>query len=188
MLKLIFEKQDTDIITEQLLDKDLQKFIKCDVFTPDDISKIMASKLKKCGNLLEPSVGVGNLLKYINLENYSSIDVYELKKEYLSIIPNNTKLNMYNCDFIMKDINESYDNIIMNPPYIKMQDLSIHYRKYLKTTFDLLKDGIIDIYYAFIIKCIQLLKNDGVMVAITPNSYLYNKSSLKLRKYLFDNK
>ena len=48
------------------MDGDLQKFIKCDVFTPDDISEIMASKLNKQGNLLEPSVGVGNLLKYIN--------------------------------------------------------------------------------------------------------------------------
>jgi hypothetical protein len=76
----------------------------------------------------------------------------------------------------------------MNPPYIKMQDLSKDYRNYLKTNFDILKNGIVDIYYAFIIKCLDLLKNDGILVSITPNSYLYNKSSLKLRKYLFDNK
>ena len=51
------------------MDIDLQKFIKCDVFTPDDISKLMASKLNNKGTILEPSVGSGNLLKYINLEN-----------------------------------------------------------------------------------------------------------------------
>jgi adenine-specific DNA-methyltransferase len=170
------------------IDKDLQEFIKCDVFTPDNISKIMASKLKNSGNILEPSVGIGNLLKYINFKNYDFIDVYELKKDYLDIIPNNEKINIYNCDFIMKNINISYDNIIMNPPYIKMQDLSVNYREYLKQNFNILKNGIIDIYYAFIIKCLNLLKNDGIMVAITPNSYLYNKSSLNLRKYLFNNK
>ena len=169
------------------MDKDLQEFIKCDVFTPDDISKIMASKLKTSGNILEPSVGSGNLLKYINLKNYDSIDVYEIKKEYLDKIPNNKNINTYNCDFIKKQIDTKYDNIIMNSPYIKMQDLSMDYRTYLKKNFDILKNGIIDIYYAFIIKCLKLLKNDGILVAITPNSYLYNKSSLDLRKYLFDN-
>lgn len=170
------------------MDKDLQEFIKCDVFTPDDISKLMASKLNNSGNILEPSAGIGSLLKYINFENYDSIDVYELKKEYLDAIHKHNKINTYNCDFIMDKINITYDNIIMNPPYIKMQDLSINYRKYLQNNFTMLKNGIVDIYYAFIIKCLNLLNNNGIMVAITPNSYLYNKSSLNLRKYLFDNK
>ena len=76
----------------------------------------------------------------------------------------------------------------MNPPYIKMQDLSINYRTYLKNNFSILNSGIVDIYYAFIVKGLTLLKDNGTMVAITPNSYLYNKSALKLRKYLFDNK
>lgn len=168
-------------------DNDLQKFIRCDVFTPDDICKIMANKLNSYGNLLEPSVGTGNLLKFIDYDDYESIDVYELKSEYLGAIPMSEKLNIYNCDFIKIPVDVEYDNIIMNPPYIKMQDLSVEYRKYLKNTFHVLKDGIIDIYYAFIIKCLNLLKPSGVMVAITPNSYLYNKSSLNLRKYLFDN-
>tara|TARA_Y100000816_G_C26067076_1_gene560869 strand:- start:145 stop:1386 length:1242 start_codon:yes stop_codon:yes gene_type:complete len=170
------------------MDIDLQKFIKCDVFTPDDISKLMASKLNNKGTILEPSVGSGNLLKYINLENYEYVDIFEIKKEYLDIIPSHKKINIYNCDFIKKQIDTKYDNIIMNPPYIKTQDLSKDYRNYLKTNFDILKNGIIDIYYAFIIKCVDLLKTDGIFVSITPNAYLYNKSSIRLRKYLFDNK
>lgn len=172
----------------QNMDIDLQEFIKCDVFTPNDISKLMASKLNNKGNILEPSVGSGNLLKYINLKKYEYVDIFEIKKEYLDSIPFNEKINIYNCDFIKKHIDTKYDNIIMNPPYIKTQDLSKDYRNYLKTNFDILKTGIIDIYYAFIIKCLDLLKTDGVLISITPNSYLYNKSSLKLRKYLFDNK
>ena len=170
------------------MDTDLQTFVKCDVFTPDEISKLMASKLNNKGTILEPSVGSGNLLKYINFENYEYADIFEIKKEYLDSIPLNAKLNSYNCDFIKEQITTKYDNIIMNPPYIKMQDLSKDYRNYLQTHFDILKNGIVDIYYAFIIKCLDLLKTDGILVSITPNSYLYNKSSLQLRKYLFDNK
>lgn len=186
--KLILRNTQNIITQTQNMDIDLQEFVKCDVFTPDDISKLMASKLNKKGNILEPSVGSGNLLKYINLENYEYADIFEIKKEYLDSIPINKKINNYNCDFIKQQIDTKYDNIIMNPPYIKTQDLSKEYRNYLKTNFDILKNGIIDIYYAFIIKCLELLKTDGVLVSITPNSYLYNKSSLRLRKYLFDNK
>ena len=54
--------------------------------------------------------------------------------------------------------------------------------------WEIFKQGNIDIYYAFLIKCIELLQDDGIMVAITPNSYLYNKSSLLLREYFIKNK
>ena len=43
----------------------------------------------------------------------------------------------------------------------------------MKKKFNILKNGLVDIYYAFILKCLKLLKNDGVMVSITPNSYFY---------------
>jgi hypothetical protein len=45
-------------------DGDLAKFTKCDIFSPDEISQIMATKINKRGSLLEPAVGSGNLLKF----------------------------------------------------------------------------------------------------------------------------
>ena len=47
------------------MDTDLQEFMKCDVFTPDNISKLMSSKLNHHGDILEPSVGIGN--SYVSL-------------------------------------------------------------------------------------------------------------------------
>ena len=172
------------------MNEDLIKFTRCDIFTPNKISELMCSKLKPSGNILEPSVGQGDLLKPLNLDLYNEIDVYELKKEYLdkmSPINLEVKINKYNCDFLKQNIEKKYDNIIVNPPYIRIQDLSPEYRKFLKNTFQILETGLVDIYYAFIIKCIDLLKDYGIMVCISPNSYLYNKSSLNLRKYLIDN-
>lgn len=168
------------------MNNDLINFTKCDIFTPDDISKIMISKIYDNGNLLEPAVGTGNLLKHINIKKYDYIDVYEIKEEYLKKIEE-PSINKYNEDFIKSPITKKYDNIIMNPPYIKIQDLSLDYRTYLKNNFDILKNGLIDIYYAFIIKCLELLNDDGIMVSITPNTFLYNKTALNLRKYLFNN-
>ena len=181
------KKQLIDLIN----DNDSSVFKKCDIFTPDNIYELMASKLLDYGNLLDPSVGIGNLLKFI--KQYDEIDVYDIKEEYLSQIPTSTSItisniNKFNLDFIKTPIDKKYTNIILNPPYIKIQDLPINYRNYITSNFQLIDGGSIDIYYAFIIKCLSLLKDDGIMVSITPNSYLYNKSSLKLRKYLFENK
>jgi len=167
--------------------KDLLHFTKSDIFTPDDISELMSNKLSNQGSLLEPCVGTGNLLKFINIHNYTDIDVYEIKDNYLNQIIN-PNINKFNGDFIKTQISKKYDNIILNPPYIKIQDLQVEYRNYIKENYHILGMGSIDIYYAFIIKCLNLLNDDGVMVCITPNSYLYNKSSYKLRQYLFDNK
>ena len=167
---------------------DLDKFTKCDVFTPDNISSIMTEKLKSGGTLLEPSVGDGALLKHIDLSKYSQVDVYELKQTYLDCVEERNNLQKYCQDFLKTKNEIKYDNIIMNPPYIKVQDLTQEYRNFIRDQFHQLNGGMVDIYYAFIIKCLEMLADDGVMVSITPNSFLYNKSAIKLRKYLIDGK
>jgi len=163
----------------------LEKNLKCDVFTPDFISSKMADKLFKSGTLLDPCVGTGNLLKFLNLKNYTKVDLYELKHEYIKNISDSKNINKNIGDFLKIHIDCKYNNIILNPPYIKIQELETDYRIFLRDNFKL--KGNLDIYYAFILKCLDLLSDDGVMVSITPNSYLYNKSSFDIRKYLIDN-
>ena len=186
--KLIIEDDEMNDNTIFQEENELITITKCDVFTPDEISNLMSSKLLNYGKLLEPCVGTGNLLKYINFENYEQIDIYEIKSQYINAINDNINLNKFNCDFLKKNIDETYDNIILNPPYIKIQDLPVKYREFITSNYKLLNKGSIDIYYAFIIKCLSLLSDNGVMVSITPNSYLYTKTAYELRKYLFDNK
>ena len=169
------------------MDEHLLQFNKCDVFTPSKIAQLMSEKLKKGGKLLEPAVGTGDLLKFINSHDYDEIDVYDIKEKYLATIEKEN-VNKHLADFVQTEIDKSYDNIILNPPYIRIQDLSPEYREYIKTNFSQLEHGLVDLYYVFLIKCLSLLKEDGIMVAITPNSYLYNKSALALRKYLLTNK
>ena len=48
-------------------DNELLNFSRSDIFTPDRISKLMMSFLYKNGNLLEPAVGTGNLLKFVEI-------------------------------------------------------------------------------------------------------------------------
>lgn len=170
------------------MDETLLAFQKSDVFTPNKISIKMSSYLYNNGNLLEPAVGDGQLLKFLKLSNYEQIDVYDIKKKYLDICPNGKNIKKYNKDFLKKEIKIKYKNIILNPPFIRIQDLSEDYRKYIKDTFPLLTKGNLDIYYAFLLKSLSVLEEDGIMVAITPNSFLYNKSAKHLREYFIKNK
>ena len=174
-------------VDKEIVDESLLQFEKCDVFTPDKISDIMSGFLKG-GTLLEPSVGDGQLLKFIDFSKYSRVDIYDIKQEYLDKCPQQKQIRSYCKDFIRSDIHYQYDNIILNPPYIRIQDLSEEYRKYIKDKWPLLSKGNIDIYYAFLVKCLELLDNQGVMVAIIPNSYLTNKSAMLFRKFLIENR
>ena len=107
----------------------------------------MASFLKNEGNLLEPSVGTGNLINNLDGTKYSEMDVFEIKKEYLNQI-NIINANKFNEDFLKYNFNTKYNNIITNPPYIKIQDLDDDYIKFIKSTWHILNYGNIDIYQA----------------------------------------
>jgi len=128
------------------------------------------------------------LLKYIKLDTYTEIDVYDITPLYLEQCITAPNIQKHCEDFIMAEIPKKFKNIIMNPPFIKFQDLPIETRKYIKATWTQLKSGNIDIYCAFLLKCLDLLEPDGTMVAITPNSFLYNKSATKLREYFVENR
>ena len=80
--------------------KNIDNFTKCDVFTPEKIARLMTSKLKSNGTVLEPSVGDGALLKYINMSNYSHVDVYELKQTYLDCVEDRENMRKYCMDFL----------------------------------------------------------------------------------------
>ena len=181
---------------------DINTYTGCDIFTPDNTTQLMQSYLTDSGNLLEPSLGTGNLLKGIDWNKYNDITLCELKPEYIEQFKvnypnlNNDKTEIILGDFLLDNqdrINKTtYSNIILNPPYIRIQNLEQDYKKKLKTIPLLSKyiTGNFDIYHCFILKCLSLLKDDpgSRMVSITPNSYLYTKSANIFREYLYRNK
>lgn len=169
------------------IDQELLDHTNCDIFTPDNISKQMAAFLSDKGSLLDPACGTGNLLKFIQLDNYDSIDLYDIKPNYLHECPNGKNITKICDDFLFSDIVKKYDNIIMNPPYIRCQNLNDQYKTRLKSNYTDVYSGNVDIYYFFVVKCLQILSKTGVCVMITPNSWLYNRSAHKLRNLLFSN-
>ena len=80
-----------------------------------------------------------------------------------------------------------FDFIVGNPPYIRIHNLDADTRAVLKQDF-LFSEGTIDIYLSFFEMGFKMLKNNGLLGYITPNSYLHNSSYNLFREYLKNEK
>ena len=67
--------------------------------------------------ILEPSVGRGDLVKYIQSQNSDiKFDCYEIDEKIDFIIDTE---DIEFGDFLLKDIKKLYKTIVGNPPYVK---------------------------------------------------------------------
>tara|TARA_A100001015_G_C15024116_1_gene729536 strand:+ start:564 stop:2462 length:1899 start_codon:yes stop_codon:yes gene_type:complete len=101
--------------------------------------------------------------------------------------------------FELKEKSESYDAIVMNPPYerlkpdkvsaeekIVIQNKVRHIKK--NPIFKKSSSGSINLYSLFIDKSFSLLSNNGVLGAIVPITFLADKSASEIRKYFIEKK
>lgn len=102
--------------------------------------------------ILEPSVGRGDLVDYILTKNNNiKFDMYEIDK---NIEPLNSikKNEITYIDFLKCNISKKYKTIIGNPPYIRT------------------KTG--NLYIDFISKCYDLLLDKGELIFIVPSDFI----------------
>ena len=114
--------------------------------------------------ILEPSVGRGDLVKYVNSQdNTINFDCYEIDESIKSIISN----NIIFMDFLEANIDKLYKTIIGNPPYVKTVTGNL--------------------YINFINKCIDLLDTNGELILIIPSDFFKLTSALPTLKKMLDN-
>ena len=82
---------------------------------------------------------------------------------------------------------DAFNYIIGNPPYVNPHDMNKDTVKFLKKNFTTTKNGVFNIFYAFIEQGMKFLTSDGVLSFIVPNNFLTIKSALELREYLKNN-
>lgn len=92
-------------------------------------------------------------------------------------------LNLFERNHIM-----TFDYIIGNPPYIRIQHLDEHQRKYIQKNYSFCQNGSTDLYIAFFELCYKLLSDNGICGLITPNTYFYTETAKKLRDFLINKK
>lgn len=156
-------------------------------YTPNCVSKFIGDylnlKLKPNSKILEPSAGVGNLLKYIERKHdITCIEIDEISSKILSICTDYKIIN----DSAVNHFRENYyDAIISNPPFnIPVYgDLKWECAKFDKKSNKQKANS--DNF--FLEMAIKSLKIGGYGVFILPQGIGYKSSLKKTREFLMDN-
>lgn len=79
---------------------------------------------------------------------------------------------------------QNFDVVIGNPPYVRARKISEEYREFLRTRWETVVTGMPDLYIPFFALGKWLLKDEGQIVFISPNSYFNSLNGRKLRSFL----
>lgn len=137
-------------------------------------------QLKQDDKIFEPCGGDGEFINAIlGINESAAIDVFELNPSAVEVLLD--RFSSYENVKIQKEdtllsksliINSRlggvYDKIIANPPYGAWQDLDK--KSLLKEIFPNL--NIKETYALFLFRCIELLKEDGILSFIIPDTFL----------------
>lgn len=132
-----------------------------------------------------------------NLEKYIhgiEIDTNNYKKllENVDSIANDFGLENVEWDFLNEDamdvsvFNNKMDFVIGNPPYVRIHNFGETFDKIRSLKFT--KKGMSDLYIVFFEIGINMLKHNGILSYITPNSVYNSQASSDLRNWIFKNK
>lgn len=147
-------------------------------------------ELKPNDVVLEPSAGEGAFVDEILHTGINvKMTLIELNEDANSILKSkyfaNKKMQILRENFFYHEnyLHQKFDKIIANPPYGAWIDYDE--RKILKDKFKAIATK--ETYTLFLYNAIQLLEENGILVFIIPETFLYLHSHTKLRQYLLKN-
>lgn len=147
--------------------------------------------LKTDSHILEPCAGNGAFLAALIGEK-RQIDAYEIAPDAVTILHENFggQVNIFQANMLtdvrlnQRIANQAgYDRIIANPPYGAWLDYD--QRKIFKQQYPDLY--IKETYTLFLYRCIHLLKPEGKLVFIMPDTWLNLHRHTALRKFILEN-
>ncbi|WP_456452754.1 HsdM family class I SAM-dependent methyltransferase, partial [Thermococcus sp.] len=157
------------------------------VETPREIAELMVelASAPKDGLVLDTGCGRGVFLRALVEKGYRNcigIELDErLSEESRKACP---QCKIINGDYLDYRPHVKFDLIIGNPPYAHFnqlpEEIAEKVRRLIKT-----KKG--DIYYAFIVKSIDLLKPGGELIYIVPYHFFYNTYARVVREKILKN-
>ena len=166
------------------------------VMTPKEIVEYMINLLNlsqtdiKEKLFIDNSCGNGEFIKGLIKIGVPVNHIYacdidpDISKNITSLIPSE---NFYlGSIFDKKEWFGKFDYVIGNPPYVRIHNIDLNFRTFLKSNYTFCI-GMFDLYYAFYEIGLKLLNNQGILLYITPNSFIKNASGIKIKQYIEDN-
>lgn len=170
-------------------------------YTPDLLAEAMVDKIfnRNFQTILEPSCGMGVFIKKI-VDRLPEANITAVDNDRLAInsvrmlFEHYENIQILNCDFFnfyntVKN-NRRYDLIIGNPPYIRYQYLTSNQRELLAgimTECNMKSNKLINAWVAFLVACINLLNDGGLIAFVIPAELLQVAYADDLRFYLINN-
>ena len=160
---MINNKQQTKCIKTKENIHNLGQYFTTNLELKDIVYKFI---LNQPINILEPSIGQGDLILYVLEKNPDIIfDMYEIDTK-IKMLNNINRDKVIFGDFMIQKINKLYKTIIGNPPYVRT------------------KKG--NLYIDFIEKCFNLLDINGELIFIIPSDFLKLTSAIKILNQMMD--
>ena len=167
--------------------KDIVAFVE----TPEKIVELMISLIgknkfnDKSTRILDTGCGKGVFIKHLKNKSFSEIEGIELNEElFESCKYDFPEFRFHNTDFLDWESKKKFDVIIGNPPYAHYNSLPQELRFKVD---QIVKTKESDIYYAFILRSIELLKEGGELIYIVPYGFFYNTFAKIVRESLVEN-
>lgn len=166
------------------------------VMTPNKIASYMIDEVLSLTKeelltfvFLDNSCGNGVFIKEliergVPVEHIYACDIdNDISQEVQSLLPKeNFRLGSF---FKQKDWIGKFDVVIGNPPYVRIHNIQEEVKKDI-SNFEFCY-GMYDLYYAFYEYGLKVLKEQGILLYISPNSFVKNKSGEKMRNYIETN-
>lgn len=130
-----------------------------------------------------------NLYKHIIDNNIFGFDIDEtsIMTYFIDLFVLRGYINMKNikvCDFLLKEVEEEFNIIIGNPPYVGHKTVEKEYSNVLKKLFGEIYKGKSDLSYCFFVNSLKYLVKNGRLTFITSRYFLESPSGEELRKVL----
>jgi len=87
------------------------------------------------------------------------------------------------ADFLLTPIQERFDVVIGNPPYVRIEQLNPHLQAVYRCRYQTLFDRA-DLYVAFIERSLELLGTDGALLFICADRWTMNRYGAPLREFV----
>lgn len=152
-------------------------------FTEEVVADFMVSLIlhdKSCP-VLEPSCGKGIFLKMLQKNGFNNISAYEIDTE----LAKDFSQVKYES-FISSPLDEKFDVIIGNPPYIRWKNLEPELKEELQqnTLWNKYFNSLCDYLFIFILKSIEQLDENGELIFICSDYWMNTTYSQTLRNYM----
>jgi adenine-specific DNA-methyltransferase len=155
-------------------------------FTPEIVADFMIelADIGAHSKILEPSCGEGIFIKLLQRKGFKDITAYEVDEEL-----GREFSGIQYESFVSAEIDQKFDLIIGNPPYIRWKNLEDTLKRELSTHFLWNKyfNALCDYLYIFILKSIELLDDNGQLIFICPEYWMNTTHSVTLRNYMVSN-